>query len=317
VAARRVTDALHGAVILDKALGPTSFSAMRAAGRALGVYRAGHTGTLDPAASGVLVVLLGEATKLSGLLVHDDKVYEAAIRLGVATDTLDAEGQVVAEAPVDPAVLAPERLAAALAGHLGPVLQAPPIYSAIKRDGRSLMSRARAGEVVEVEPRPVVCHALELLGVDPDLAAPTVHLRVHCGKGYYIRSLARDFGASLGVPAHLAGLRRTRVGPFDLGRARPVEAIGTAPVLSFPELLPDWLHLTASPAEARDLGHGRLIPRDPSLGHSRALALSPAGTPLALLRASSGLAAPVPGAPDGAHWAVERGFLIDTPPAAP
>jgi tRNA pseudouridine55 synthase len=305
LAARRVADTVHGAVILDKALGPTSFSAMRAAGRALGVSRAGHTGTLDPAASGVLVVLLGEATKLSGVLVHDDKVYEATIRLGVATDTLDTEGQVVAEAPVDPALLAPERLAAALAAHLGPVMQTPPVYSAIKRDGRSLMSRARAGEVVEVEPRPVVCHALDLLGVDTHPVAPAVRLRVHCGKGYYIRSLARDFGASLGVPAHLAGLRRTRVGPFELACGRPIESIATAPLRPFTELLHDWLHVTVSAREAQDLACGRLIPRAVDTPHARALALSASGTPLALLRA------------EGPRWAVERGFVIDTPAGAP
>jgi tRNA pseudouridine55 synthase len=302
-AARRTVDSLHGAVILDKASGPTSFTAMRAAARALGVSRAGHTGTLDPAASGVLVVLLGEATKLSGVLVHDDKAYEALVRLGVATDTLDAEGEVVAEAPVDPACLEPARVAAALATHVGRVLQAPPVYSAIKRDGRTLMSRARAGEDVEVEPREVTCYALSLLEVTPDdPAGPSLRVHVHCGKGYYVRSLARDLGVTLGVPAHLAGLRRTRVGPFDLARARTLDAIGDALVLTIPELLPDWPRRVATPDEARDLGYGRTIPRvgPREAAAPHAIALDAEGRPLALLRA------------DGGRWAVERGFVIDT-----
>ncbi len=305
-ASRRKAESLHGAVILDKATGPTSFTAMRAAARALGVNRAGHTGTLDPAASGVIVVLLGEATKLSGVLVHDDKEYEALVRLGIATDTLDAEGEVIAEGPVDPAILDPARVTAALTTHVGRVMQVPPVYSAIKRDGRTLMSRARAGEAVEVEPREVTCHALTLLAVTPDdPAGPSLHVRVHCGKGYYVRSLARDLGATLGLPAHLAGLRRTRVGPFDLARARPIEAIGDAPILGIAELLPDWPHRVTTPAEACDLGYGRTLARVGPVEATapKALALDQDGRALALLRA------------EGDRWAIERGFVIDT--AAP
>jgi tRNA pseudouridine55 synthase len=303
---RRGFDALHGAVIIDKPEGPTSFAAMRQAARALGVRRSGHTGTLDPAASGVIVVLLGEATKLAGVLVHDDKVYEAEVRLGVGTDTLDREGRVVAEAEVGPEQAAPEEIARFCEGLRGEIMQVPPIWSALKRQGRTLMSRARAGEEVEVEARPVTCHSVALLEMAPG-PRPTVRLRVHCGKGFYVRSLARDLGLFLGVPAHLGALRRTRVGGFDMARARAPEAVTTEDVLSIPELLATWRHVEAAGPEAIDLHHGRPVARDAlpvrreplDADDERALALDSTGRPLALLRG------------DGALWRVERGFVID------
>jgi len=306
VTAAKVRDTVHGAIIIDKPEGPTSFAAMRQAARCVGVRKSGHTGTLDPAASGVIVVLLGEATKLANVLVHDDKVYEARILLGVATDTLDREGQVVAEAPVDVALLTTDRVAAALADHVGEVMQVPPIYSALKRDGRTLMSRARAGEEVHVEARPALCHSLTLVAIETE-PQPVLVVRVHCGKGYYVRSLARDLGAALDLPAHLVGLRRTRVGEFDLARAVGPDAATLADVIPIAELLGSWRHISVDSVGCEALSYGRPLKmsavnttREPlQPDDDRALALDLAGNPLALMRA------------DFDSWKIERGFVID------
>lgn len=302
------TGGVHGALIIDKPEGPTSFSAMRQAARTVGVRKSGHTGTLDPAASGVIVVLLGEATKLAGVLVHDDKVYDASIQLGAETDTLDREGVVVATAPVPEGALDLERIRAALASMVGAVEQVPPVYSALKKDGRTLMSRARAGEEVVATPRPVVCHGLELLGVDPGPPA-ILRVRVHSGKGYYVRSLARDLGLALGTRAHLVALRRLRVGGFGLDLAvSPAEARPEA-VVPIADLLRDWRVLGLDAPRLADVRHGRTLPADSvqvvrapaDPADRRALACGPDGTPAALLRLDDDL------------WRVERGFMIDIP----
>ncbi len=299
---------LHGALIIDKPEGPTSFAAMRQASRALGVRKSGHTGTLDPAASGVIVVLLGEATKLAGVLVHDDKVYEARIALGAETDTLDREGAVIATAPVPAAALDPDRIRAALSTMVGERDQVPPIYSALKKDGRTLMSRARAGEEVVAAPRRVLCHDLELLAVEAG-QPPVLTVRVHSGKGYYVRSFARDLGLALGTRAHLVGLRRTRVGGFGLDRAvAPMDATPDR-VVPIADLLVGWGALGLEGPRVVDIRHGRVVPvdmaavtRDPAdPADPRALACAPGGTPIALVRR------------DGDVWRVERGFMIDIP----
>ena len=190
---------------------------------AAGVRRVGHGGTLDPLASGVLPVCLGEATKLAPFLLGADKEYDVTIRLGVETDTDDAEGAVTATC--DAGALAAVTAAVvgeALARFRGPIEQTPPAYAAIKRDGRPLYSYARAGESVEVAPRAVVIHALEMthFGGPED-----VRLHVHCSKGTYVRALARDLGRVLGVGGHVTALRRTRSGPFSLLQARPLAEI--------------------------------------------------------------------------------------------
>lgn len=298
----------HGAIVIDKPEGPTSFGAMRMAARALGIKRSGHTGTLDPAASGVIVVLLGEATKLSGVLVHDDKVYDARVRLGVGTDTLDREGQVTETAEVASEHLEPQRIQELLSKMVGTVMQVPPVYSALKRDGRTLMSRARAGETVIVDARPVTCFSLELIGVEIE-PEPVLKVRVHCGKGYYVRSLARDIGAALGVPAHLAGLRRLRVGPFAVTHGVAPTDASFDKVISISRLLDGWIQVSATESQMDDIRCGRVVPRaaigvlasPPSADPDRALAVDFQGTPLALLRG------------EGPVWKVERGFIIDIP----
>ena len=190
---------------------------------ASGVRRVGHGGTLDPLASGVLPVCLGEATKLAPFLLGADKEYDVTIRFGVETDTDDSEGAVTATC--DPGALAAVTAAVvgdALGQFRGPIEQAPPAYAAIKRDGRPLYSYARAGESIEVAPRSVVIHALEMthFGGPED-----VRLHVHCSKGTYVRALARDLGRVLGVGGHVTALRRTRSGPFSILQARPLPEI--------------------------------------------------------------------------------------------
>jgi len=238
---------------------------------ASGVRRVGHGGTLDPLASGVLPVCLGEATKLAPFLLGADKEYDVTIRFGVETDTDDAEGAVTATC--DPAALAAVTTAAvveALGQFRGPIEQAPPAYAAIKRDGRPLYSYARAGEAIDVAPRAVVLHALELTHFGgPD----DVRLHVHCSKGTYVRALARDLGRALGVGAHVTALRRTRSGPFSLLQARPLPEILEALVrgarsadstsdlvlVSLPAALRELPQHAVDEATARDLRSGKRV----------------------------------------------------------
>lgn len=296
-AARSGAVGVHGAVVLDKPSGPTSFQAMRRAQRALGERTAGHGGTLDPMASGVLVVLLGEATKLSALVMDHTKTYEAEVRLGVGTDTLDAEGAVVAEGPVP--ALEPAVIEALLARHVGEVMQVPPRYSALKVDGRTHMSRARAGETFEVAPRRASCLGLELIAFDGE----RMTLRVECGKGYYVRSLARDLGAGLGTPSHLSALRRTRVGGFSLAQAVAPDAVDAAAVIPIARMLPSLprVHVAGKALEA--LRAGRWIDAlEPFEGIG--LALDPEDAPVALVCALG----------DGTpRLKVVRGFVEGTP----
>jgi tRNA pseudouridine55 synthase len=222
-----------GVVAVDKPPGVTSHDVVARARRLLGTRRVGHAGTLDPMATGVLVLLVGEATKLGPYLTAHRKRYEARVAFGMATDTLDAEGAPTARAEV-PAWLAEElshlrdgsRLAEALVAERARVEQVPPAYSAIQVDGQRSYDRARAGEVVDLAPRPVAVAAMEVAGcgVPAPPGMPWVDLAIEVSKGYYVRSLARDLGERLGVPAHLAALRRTASGPFEIAAARALDA---------------------------------------------------------------------------------------------
>ncbi|MER2553255.1 MAG: tRNA pseudouridine(55) synthase TruB [Thauera sp.] len=215
---RRIVD---GVLLLDKPVGMSSNGALQAARRLLNAAKAGHTGTLDPMASGLLPLTFGEATKFSQMLLDADKTYEAVVQLGVDTDSGDAEGKVVATRPVavDRAVLD-----AVLARFRGEIEQVPPMYSALKRDGKALYEYAREGIELERAARRVTIHALELREFDGE----RLTLRVHCSKGTYIRSLAMDIGAALGCGAHLAALRRTAIGRFDLAGAVTLERLEAA-----------------------------------------------------------------------------------------
>ena len=213
---------LHGVLVVDKPRGPSSFGVVQEVRRVLGVRRAGHGGTLDPMASGVLPVCLGEGTKLASFFLDADKEYDAEMLLGVATDTYDALGAVVETR--DASGVTEHALRMSLRCFLGRIRQRPPAFSAIKQDGRPLYERARAGEVVQAPEREVEIHEIEVL----EVALPRVRLRVACSKGTYVRSLADDIGRDLGVGAHLTALRRTRAGAFGLAHSVPLAEVGAA-----------------------------------------------------------------------------------------
>jgi tRNA pseudouridine55 synthase len=204
---------VSGILNVDKPLGQTSFDVVRRVKRGTGERKVGHAGTLDPAATGVLLVCLGQAVRVSEYLMDLPKTYRAAIHLGISTDTYDSEGQVVATGAPD--AVSEEALRQVLQRFVGEIQQVPPRYSAIKVGGRPAYQRARKGEALVLSARPVKVYRLDLL----DFAAPIVELEIECGKGTYIRSLAHDIGQQLGCGAYLARLARTRVGPFTLESA--------------------------------------------------------------------------------------------------
>jgi len=205
-----------GVFLIDKPVGPTSFAIVQRVRRALNVRKVGHAGTLDPFASGLLILCVGRpATKIIGQLMAGDKEYRATLQLGVETDTQDLEGQVMAEQPV--VGVDSVRIAQVLAQFTGDLMQAPPAYSAVKHQGKPLYAYARKGIVVAKEPRPVKIATLEAEVFDA--AANQLTIRVLCSKGTYIRTLAADIGRELGCGAHLIALRRLRSGPFRVEAA--------------------------------------------------------------------------------------------------
>jgi len=206
---------VHGVLLLDKPLGLSSNQALQKVKWLLRAEKAGHTGTLDPLASGVLPICFGAATKFSQFQLDADKTYETTVRLGIQTRTADAEGEVIATRPVR---CTPQQVAEVLKRHTGPIRQLPPMHSALKKDGKALYEYAREGTVVEREPREVVIHALELLELQLQGPSPFLRLRVHCSKGTYIRTLGEDIGEALGCGGHLTALRRVATGPFEAGQ---------------------------------------------------------------------------------------------------
>jgi tRNA pseudouridine55 synthase len=219
-----------GLVVLDKGPGVTSFQALLPLKRWFGRRtKVGHAGTLDPFATGVLVVLVGDATRLCDLAMSLPKTYEATVRFGVATDTLDPDGQVVLEVDVSPTP--PATLPAAVTRFRGEIEQRPPAWSALKVGGERAYARARRGEEVELAPRRVVVHEIAI----EETRWPEVRLRIRCGAGTYVRAIARDLGDALGLPASLAALRRTAIGPY---RAEEGLRIGEEHELTPEEIAP-------------------------------------------------------------------------------
>ena len=214
--------ALDGVLLLDKPLGLSSNDALIRAKRLYLAKKAGHTGTLDPLATGLLPLCFGEATKFSQDLLEADKTYEATMRLGIRTTTGDAEGEAIDTRDV---TCDEAQVLAAMANFRGEITQVPPMYSALKRDGKPLYEYARAGQTVEREGRQVTIHALDLIAC----ALPLVTFRVTCSKGTYVRTLAEDIGEALGCGAHLVALRRTGVGALTLEHAVTLDALSDAP----------------------------------------------------------------------------------------
>jgi tRNA pseudouridine55 synthase len=214
--------ALHGVALVDKPAGMSSFSVvsrLRRIFRPLGVTKAGHTGTLDPLATGLLPICIGESTKFAQRLLDADKGYFATVKLGIATTTADAEGEVTARSDV---LIDTPMFAAILAQFRGKIEQIPPIYSALKIDGKPAYEYARAGQTVEIKSRIVEIYAVELIASRPELQEFDINVR--CSKGTYIRTLAVDIALALGTVGHLAALRRTRTGGFDLAAAHSLDA---------------------------------------------------------------------------------------------
>src|SRR5262245_30069674 len=260
-------DAVSGVLLLDKPAGPSSNTVLQRAKRLLGATRAGHTGTLDPLASGLLVIAVGEATKFSGGLLAADKAYRARLALGVRTATGDAEGSVVSRSPV---AVTEEELRAALGRFRGEIDQVPPMYSAIKHEGRPLYAYARRGEQVPRAPRRVAIRRLELESLQGESAS----LRVECSKGTYIRALAEDIGEELGCGAHLAALERVAVGPFTLKQAVKLDDLeGFSSSQRRERLLPtqslveSWPRLRLPAQLAAKLRQGRSVPADAADGN--------------------------------------------------
>ncbi len=252
---------IDGVVLLDKPSGMSSQSAVTSVKRLLHAEKAGHTGTLDPMATGLLPVCLGEATKYSQDLLDADKAYLAQLRFGIQTDTGDAQGQIIAEkstAEVVDNAMAKTLIDAILPRFIGEIQQVPPMYSALKRDGKPLYEYARSGIEIEREARRITIYSIKLLNVQ----WPVIDIEVHCSKGTYIRVLAEDMGHALGCGAHLIGLRRTMVGHLSLAQSASLESLQhSAPqILPVDALLQTLPELTVDDIQAKRLEMGQRVP---------------------------------------------------------
>jgi tRNA pseudouridine55 synthase len=257
----RMAQRIDGVVLLDKPSGMSSQSAVTSVKRLLHAEKAGHTGTLDPMATGLLPVCLGEATKYSQDLLDADKAYLAQLRFGIQTDTGDAQGQIIAEkstAEVVDNAMAKTLIDAILPHFIGDIQQVPPMYSALKRDGKPLYEYARSGIEIEREARRITIYSIKLLNVQ----WPVIDIEVHCSKGTYIRVLAEDMGHALGCGAHLIGLRRTMVGHLSLAQSASLESLQhSAPqILPVDALLQTLPELTVDDIQAKRLEMGQRVP---------------------------------------------------------
>jgi tRNA pseudouridine55 synthase len=261
-------NAISGILVVDKPTGMTSHDVVQAIRNGTGIKRAGHTGTLDPRASGVLVILIGPAVRLSEYISASDKRYQAIIRLGATTDTFDADGRFTNNAaPQAPINISEEQFEEALKKFVGRIEQTPPPYSAVKVQGRRAYDMARQGEEVELEPRIIDVYHLEVL----EWAPPEVVIDVHCSSGTYVRSLANDLGNVLGCGAYLTGLRRTKSGRFSLRDATPLRKLQEAfnagnwyqYLIPAAEGLADWPGVELDPDQVEAIKHGHRITAEP------------------------------------------------------
>lgn len=257
---------VDGLLLLDKPAGMSSNAALQRVRRHYRAEKAGHTGSLDPLATGLLPICFGEATKVAGLLLGARKAYETEARLGIVTDTDDADGEVLRQHEVP--LLDAHAVERVLKRYVGRIRQRPPIYSALKRGGEPLYAKARRGEAVEVPEREVEVHALELLSI----TGASLRLRITCGSGTYVRSLVRDIGEDLGCGAHVVALRRLWAEPFRSPRMYTLEEIEAIDQTSEPGLaaldsllmpveaaLADWPRIVLTEAQVLRLGHGQSL----------------------------------------------------------
>jgi tRNA pseudouridine55 synthase len=291
---------VSGVLVIDKPIGLTSHDVVQIVRRGTNIRRAGHTGTLDPRASGVLVVLIGPAVRLSEYVSASDKRYQATIRLGSTTDTYDAEGAVTVSSSIDD--ITEEQFEEILLRFVGEIEQVPPPYSAVKVKGRKAYEMARSGKEVKLEPRKINVYSLELLEWDP----PEAVIDVFCSSGTYVRSLANDLGESLGCGAYLIGLRRTKSGRFTLRDAVPLQDLREAfnagdwyqYLIPAAEALADWPMITLDADQVELVRHGHRIPAESgSEGWIRGI--SEQGDLVALLEFSS----------DNSEWQPRKVFF--------
>ena len=258
---------ISGVLVVDKPVGLTSHDVVQIIRKGTNIRRAGHTGTLDPRASGVLVILIGPAVRLSEYVSASDKRYQAVMALGASTDTYDADGTVTNTSSVE---VNEKQFEDALTSFVGEIEQVPPPYSAVKVKGKKAYEMAREGEEVDLAPRKIKVYSLELL----EWAPPEVVVDVYCSSGTYVRSLAHDLGEKLGSGAHLVGLRRTKSGRFTLRDAVPLrklrDAFETGNWYQFlipaAEALSDWTSLELSHDQVESVRHGHRIPVEATMG---------------------------------------------------
>jgi tRNA pseudouridine55 synthase len=279
-----IKNAISGVLVVDKPVGLTSHDVVQIVRKGTNIRRAGHTGTLDPRASGVLVILIGPAVRLSEYVSASDKRYQAVVRLGATTDTYDSDGRVVNQAPVN---ITEEQFENVLEKFIGEIEQVPPPYSAVKVKGRKAYEMAREGEEVDLQPRTIEVYNLELL----EWAPPEAVIDVYCSSGTYVRSLAHDLGEELGCGAHLVGLRRTKSGRFTLRDAVPLRKLREAfengnwyqYLIPAAEALSDWPAVDLTPEEVDAIRHGHRIGGEPPEKGTLARGISEQGELVALL----------------------------------
>jgi tRNA pseudouridine55 synthase len=260
-----IINVVSGVLVVDKPVGLTSHDVVQIIRRGTGIRRAGHTGTLDPRASGVLVILVGPAVRLSEYVSASDKRYQATIRLGSSTDTFDAEGEITKTSPVED--ISEDKFNEILQQFVGEMEQVPPPFSAVKIKGRKAYEMARQGEEVDLEPRIINVYSLEIL----EWAPPEAVIDVYCSSGTYVRSLANDLGKSLGTGAHLVGLRRTKSGRFTLRDAVPLRRLQESFdagnwykfLIPAAEALADWPMVELDADQVELVRHGHRVPIEP------------------------------------------------------
>jgi tRNA pseudouridine55 synthase len=268
-----IKNAISGVLVVDKPIGLTSHDVVQIVRKGTNIRRAGHTGTLDPRASGVLVILIGPAVRLSEYVSASDKRYQAIVRLGASTDTYDADGRITSSAPV---TISEEQFEDSLGQFIGEIEQVPPPYSAVKVKGRKAYEMAREGEEVDLQPRKIKVYNLELL----EWAPPEAVIDVYCSSGTYVRSLAHDLGNALGCGAHLVGLRRTKSGRFTLRDAVPLRRLRDSfeagnwyqYLIPAAEALSDWPAVELGVDQVEAIRHGHRVAAEiGSTGWSRGI----------------------------------------------